>query len=165
MKITDDIKKSGAGDITPDTKVGNLLKNFPQLEEKLFELSPAFKKLRNPILRKTIGRVATLRQAAEVGNISLGMMINTLRKTAGLNEMTDITDSKSEDSDSIPEWVSSAGNIREFDARSIIEAGEHPLNSVIKEVHSLEKNEGFQAWSKIESAETAYTYFKKSVDK
>ncbi len=174
-------KKPGAGDITPDTKVGDLLKNFPQLEEKLFELTPAFKKLKNPFLRKTIGRVATLRQAAEVGGISLGIMINTLRKTAGLNELTDVEDESGEESLNLPDWVSEASNVREFDARSVIEAGEHPLNMVMKEVGTLKngevlklitpfvpvpliqiiKGEGFKSWSKVENQELAYTYFQK----
>jgi len=174
-------KKPGAGDITPDTKVGDLLKNFPQLEEKLYELAPAFKKLKNPFLRKTIGRVATIRQAAEVGDLSLGMMINTLRSAAGLSELTDMEDENGEKPLKLPDWVSMAKEVREFDARPIIEAGEHPLNMVREEVARLNtgevlklitpfvpapliqivRGEGYKAWSKIENHELAYTYFKK----
>lgn len=176
-----ELKKPGAADITPETKVGKLLNDFPELEEKLFELSPSFKKLRNPFLRKTIGRVATLRQAAEVGKISLGMMINTLRKTAGLSELTDIAEESSSDAGAAPAWVKSSVNIQEFDARPIIEAGEHPMNEVIQKVNELEpdellklitpfvpaplieivKGQGFQGWSEIIDDDTANTYFKK----
>jgi hypothetical protein len=45
--------------ITPQTKVGELLDAYPELESILFELSPAFAKLKNPILRKTVARIAT----------------------------------------------------------------------------------------------------------
>ena len=38
--------------ISPQTKVGELLDAYPELEKVLFELSPAFSKLKNPILRK-----------------------------------------------------------------------------------------------------------------
>ena len=48
--------------ISPKTKVGELLDNYPDLESVLMEMSPAFEKLRNPVLRKTVARVATLQQ-------------------------------------------------------------------------------------------------------
>ena len=37
--------------ITPETKVGEMLEAYPQLEEVLLEISPTFRKLRNPVLR------------------------------------------------------------------------------------------------------------------
>ena len=55
--------------ISPKTKVGELLDAYPQLESVLFDLSPAFAKLKNPILRKTVARIATLQQAAAVGGL------------------------------------------------------------------------------------------------
>ena len=48
--------------ISPETKIGSLLDRFPDLEKTLLEMAPEFKKLRNPILRKTIARVTSLRQ-------------------------------------------------------------------------------------------------------
>jgi hypothetical protein len=69
--------------ISPQTRVGELLDNYPELEQVLFELSPAFAKLRNPILRKTIARVATLQQAAMVGKLKVDDLVNRLRKEVG----------------------------------------------------------------------------------
>ena len=65
--------------ITPKTRVGELLDTYPELEPVLMELSPAFKKLQNPVLRKTVAKVATLQQAASLGNIPVTEVINTLR--------------------------------------------------------------------------------------
>ena len=42
--------------ITPDTRIGTLLEKFPELEETLIELAPSFDKLKNPFLRKTVGK-------------------------------------------------------------------------------------------------------------
>ena len=50
--------------ITPSTKVAALLDCYPQLEDVLIEIAPPFKKLKNPILRKSVAKVAPLRQAA-----------------------------------------------------------------------------------------------------
>lgn len=46
--------------IIPKTKLVGLLDAFPQLENVLQELSPSFAKLKNPILRKTVARLASL---------------------------------------------------------------------------------------------------------
>ena len=50
--------------IQSSTKVGQLLDAYPELEEVLIKMAPPFKKLKNPILRKSIAKVATLQQAA-----------------------------------------------------------------------------------------------------
>ena len=71
-----DIRKSVSCDITPETRVNDLLSNYPELESTLMRIAPVFKKLKNPILRKTIAKVTTLRHAAKIGNVSLADMIN-----------------------------------------------------------------------------------------
>ena len=55
--------------ITPKTKILDLLADYPELEEVLFDISPAFRQLKNPVLRRTVARVTTLQQAALVGGI------------------------------------------------------------------------------------------------
>jgi hypothetical protein len=51
--------------------------------------TPAFEKLRNPVLRRTVARITTLRQAASVGGVSLGEIIGRLRVSAG--QVADLT--------------------------------------------------------------------------
>jgi len=70
--------------IQPSTKVAQLLEAYPELEDILIDLAPPFKKLKNPILRKSVAKVATLRQAAIVGRLDLPSMINQLRQAVGL---------------------------------------------------------------------------------
>jgi len=48
--------------ITPETKLGELLERYPQLEQTLLDHSPAFAKLKNPLLRRTVAKVATLQR-------------------------------------------------------------------------------------------------------
>jgi hypothetical protein len=55
-------------------------------DNALLDMVPQFKQLRNPILRKTVGRVASLSQAAAIGKVSLAEMINVLRTEAGIEE-------------------------------------------------------------------------------
>jgi hypothetical protein len=66
--------------ITPKTKVLQLIEAYPQLEDVLIAYVPAFKKLKNPVLRKTVAKIATLQQAASIGNVQVSDLINHLRK-------------------------------------------------------------------------------------
>jgi hypothetical protein len=70
-------------EIHPSTKVAQLLDAYPELEDVLIRMAPPFKKLKNPILRKSVAKVATLKQAAIAGRLDLSFMINQLREAIG----------------------------------------------------------------------------------
>ena len=70
-------------DITPNVTVHNLLKVYPELEDVLIGIAPRFQKLKNPLLRMTVAKVATLKQAAFVGGVPLDDLINILRRAVG----------------------------------------------------------------------------------
>src|SRR5262249_47842830 len=70
--------KGYTGAILPETRIGDLIEKYPQLEDVLVGMAPAFRKLKNPILRHSIGKVASLRQAAAVGGIPVAALVNRL---------------------------------------------------------------------------------------
>jgi hypothetical protein len=117
--------------ITPKTRVGELLDAYPQLEPVLMELAPAFKKLRNPVLRKTVGKVATLQQAAAVGNIPLSEIINTLRAKVG-QEMFHDAGSGELVNTIQPDWYVPGKITVTFDASSMINRGENPMQEAFR---------------------------------
>jgi hypothetical protein len=122
--------------ITPDSKVGALLREFPQLEDILIQMSPAFGHLRNPILRKTVAKVATLRQVAKIGDVPLDQLVNTLRQAAGIDdEWTD--NGLAEGAADAPDWMQKTTVARSLDARPVIAGGGHPLEQVLKELKEL----------------------------
>ena len=126
--------------ITPDTKIYELLEAYPKLEAKLIETAPVFSKLKNPVLRKTITKVTSLKQAALVANISLNHLVNELRKEAGQFSQTFSSESEIQKKGSNrPQKIKQV-----YDASSDIEKGNHPLAFVMKEIQLLEKNEAFQ---------------------
>ena len=61
--------------ITPKTTVHTLLKEHPFLLDFLAGYHPEFKKLTNPVLRRTVGRMATLDAVAEQGNVPLNQLM------------------------------------------------------------------------------------------
>jgi len=58
-------------DLNAKTKIDDLLKEYPFLVDFLINRSPEFKNLKNSIMRKTIRKVATLKQVAAIGKIEL----------------------------------------------------------------------------------------------
>jgi hypothetical protein len=117
-----------------------VLEIFPQLEETLLSMSPAFARLQNPLLRRTVARLATLRQVAQIGNVPLADLINRLRSAIGQNE------SNFEDTMKIerPVWLD-VKNIQEsLDARPMLEAGEHPLGAVMSALQKLPNGKVFE---------------------
>lgn len=129
--------------ITPKTKVGELLDSYPELEPVLIKLAPAFKKLKNPILRKTVGKIATLQQAAAVGNISIEILVNTLRKEVGQDSISEAT-TEGNYLAKKPVWFDKSKITNSFDATTIINSGENPMPQVFSEIKKIDKGEIFE---------------------
>lgn len=121
--------------ITPKTKIHDLLEAYPQLEDVLVEYASAFKKLRNPILRKTIARITTLQQAAAVGEVKVEELINRLRKEVGQDAST--IESEIGYNFEKADWFNEQRIVREFDVRELLSAGEHPVGQVISDLKKL----------------------------
>lgn len=128
--------------ITPQTKVGELLDAYPELEDVLVAMAPAFAKLRNPVLRRTVARVATLEQAARVGGVGVKDLVTRLRREAALHtgdtrdepavDHTDVVDDAAR-----PAWIDHVVVAATIDADDLLAAGRHPLGQVMTAVQSL----------------------------
>jgi hypothetical protein len=131
--------------ITPRMKVFELLKHFPEVEEYLIQLVPAFSKLRNPLLRKTITRVTTLEQAAKVAEIDVEKLINSLRERVGQDKIEEILiSSKIDSNQENTTWFDPNRIVAGMDVREMIERGEHPISLVLEAVEKLNRNEIFE---------------------
>ena len=74
-------------EINPNTKLFDLLKQYPQLENKIVTIAPPFKNLKNPVLRKTVAKLATLEKVARIGNLDTVTFVNRLRHEVGQPEL------------------------------------------------------------------------------
>lgn len=125
--------------ITPDTKIAELLNNFPHLDKVLISLAPEFEKLNNPVLRRTIARVTSLKQAARVGNLELSQLINKLRSEVGQDDH--YLAGNKEATASGPEWLKKISPVTEYDATEDLKNGIHPVAKVTKEASALKADE------------------------
>ncbi len=122
--------------ITPKTKVLELIETYPELENILIEIAPAFKKLKNPVLRKTVARIATLQQAAAIGNVKVEDLINRLRKEVGQETLEDGNETRYNYKK--PEWFGENKISNSLNASEMLAAGEHPINQVMADLKKLE---------------------------
>jgi hypothetical protein len=74
-------------EITGKSKLLDVLSAYPQLEEQIISSAPPFKNLRNPVLRRTVGQLATIERVAQVGNLDVSQLVNSLRRAAGQQEI------------------------------------------------------------------------------
>ncbi|MFT4560064.1 MAG: DUF1858 domain-containing protein [Planctomycetales bacterium] len=70
-------------EILSSTKVSQLIDAYPELEDVLVAMAPPFKKLKNLILRRSVARIASLKQAAVTGGLDVRIMVNDLRHRVG----------------------------------------------------------------------------------
>lgn len=131
--------KTDKPEILPETKVGELLDNYPELEEKLIEIAPPFKKLQNKMLRRTVAKITTLKQAAKVGNVPLSELINKLRVEVGQIEI-EIDDEKSVAAPR-PDWAKQENIVKIYNAMFDLESGQQPITRVTKELKTLKEGE------------------------
>jgi len=130
-------------EIVPAIKISQLLDAYPQLEEQLIKLSPAFKKLQNPMLRKTVAKLATLAQAAKIGKVPIQEMVNILRAAVG-QEPIDVTVTEEITSEHAPPWFKTLKISGSLDGRPLLDAGEFPLNRVLEDLKKLADGEGYE---------------------
>jgi hypothetical protein len=174
------MREPGAACITPDSRIGELLEHWPELEDVLVELSPHFRALRNPVLRRTVAKVATLRQVSTVSGVPLGVLVERLRAGAGLPPIALSEESAGPPAER-PAWAVEAAVTRTLDARAAIEAGEHPMPQVMADLAKLgdaqvlqlvtpfvpaplldmARGKGFQSFSVAETPGLVRTFFRK----
>ncbi len=65
-------------DLSPKTKVNDLITRYPFLKDFLIALNPEFKMLDNPFMRKTIGRIASIGKAAMIGGMDVKKLLDDL---------------------------------------------------------------------------------------
>lgn len=127
--------------IDADSKVADVLDHYPELEEVLIDMAPPFRKLRNPLLRRSVARVASLKQAAAVGGMPVAELVNALRSAVGQTALD--VQSMAEDLDYFgerPEWFDPALVVRSVDERNV-GPETMPLKPVLQEARRLRPGE------------------------
>ncbi len=168
--------------IIPSTKVGALLDHYPEIEDVLIGIAPPFKKLKNPILRKSVAKVASLQQAAAVARIPVTELVNKLRAAVGQEPIAskDVGDTISY-FESQADWFDRTKIVASIDERESSDEDKMPLVTLLQKATILQQTEivelittflpapgidimkkkGFLVWSEQEEPDLIRTYFSK----
>jgi len=128
--------------ITGHSKLLEVLKEYPTLEEKIIDIAPPFKNLQNPVLRRTVGQLATLEKVAQIGKLDVIELVNTLRREIGQPEIqadAKIDISIPEKSASDPDWITGEPQYI-LNGTEMLQRGEVPLHHVSELLGTLSKD-------------------------
>ena len=124
-------------EITPETKIHALLESYPELESFLMKLNPKYKKLKNPVLRRTVARIATLAQVAKIGGYEPLGLVNLLREELGLEPLkASQSKTQNEPTQERPDWARKEPALT-LDGNALLDEEKNPLAEVRKALKKL----------------------------
>jgi hypothetical protein len=168
-------------EITPSVTVHKLLEVYPELEDVLIGIAPPFKKLKNPILRRSVAKVATLRHASTVGSVPLNHLVNVLREYVGQLPSEENYEDINYFTDK-PDWFEERKVALSIDEQNDSKNNEMTLGPILRGAKRLTKGEiielkssflpapgieimrskGYDSWSVKRDGEMISTYFLKN---
>jgi len=116
--------------VTAETKIADAIAADPALLERLVALHPTFKRLRNPLIRGTMGRLTTLGEAARVAGVPLGELL----AVAGAPPPGSVEQAPPADDNARPAWLETLDleGAERLDVRPALAQGEEPLGLILK---------------------------------
>lgn len=146
--------------VRPDQKIASVLKEHPELLDVLVAQSPAFNRLKNPVMRKTFARMVTVSQAAGVAGISATDLLRALNHALGvtfdpsepavpmatpvLGAMLGGAPAGPVGSDLPPAWLGQAAVTAELDARDMQQRGEDPFFVIQDTARTVQPGQAFR---------------------
>jgi hypothetical protein len=125
-------------------KISEVLKEHPELLDVLVGLTPAFSKLRNPVLRRVQTRLVTVQQAARIAGLEPGYLVRTLNQAVGITppDVDHVPETGTPDAGP-PPWVATAPVVRELDVREMLDKGQEPFRLITGTAREVGAGEAF----------------------
>ena len=127
-------------EITSQSKLYDVLTAHPELEAQIVKIAPPFQNLKNPVLRRTVGRIATLEKVAQIGGMDVNNLVNTLRRAVGQPELATaaaagpVVEIPRAAGD--PDWIAGEPQFT-IDGTELLQRGEVPLGRVNERLGEL----------------------------
>jgi hypothetical protein len=170
-------------EITPSLTVHALLETYPELEEVLIGIAPPFKKLKNPFLRTSVARVATIKHISSVGGVPLDELIDKLREAVGQPKSTDSFGDQDYFGEQ-PDWFSPDKISLSLDESKVEDKDTMTLVTILKNAKKVKegeiielatsflpapgidimKSKGYSVWTRKERDDLIKSYFLKNAD-
>lgn len=174
--------------INSQTKIAALLKHHPDALEAIVTLSPDFKKLRNPILRKIMAGRTSISMASKIGGCTPQDFFKVLEPYGfEFDSSTRVDEEPVPERVDLPDFINKleSAQVVSLDVRQMLAAGNDPLKLIqqtVKELQShqvlkiintfeptplikLLEKQGFQSCTDFVNQDLIETYFYKTDDK
>ena len=173
--------------INAQTKIATLLKHHPDALETIVKLSPDFKKLRNPIVRKLMAGRTSIAMASKIGGCQPEDFFKALIPLGFEIDAHSQPEEKPKINQPTPEYLKqvASNKIINFDVRAMLAAGDDPLKEIQQKIKQLQTDEvllivntfepvplikllekqGFETYVKQVDEQTIETYFYTSKNK
>jgi uncharacterized protein (DUF2249 family) len=110
----------------------DVLRRYPRLLDVLVGLSPAFNKLRNPLLRKVQTRLVTVAQAARIAGLEPAALVRSLNAAAGLRAAPESPPDSPAAAPAAPGALFEQAPVAvALDVRPMLARGEEPFHAVM----------------------------------
>lgn len=172
--------------INSQTKIAALIKHHPEALEAIITLSPDFKKLRNPILRKLMAGRTSIAMASKIGGCTPQDFFDKLKPYGFTSEnLPEAEEEVLTPKSPLPEFIKELqeAHIVPLDVRSMLAGGNDPLKliqqtvkelkegQVLKIINTFEptplikllEKQGFQSYTDIIENDHIETYFYKTM--
>lgn len=126
--------------INENTKISAILKAQPDAIEVIAGINKHFRKLKNPILRKTLAHRVTIKDAAKIGGVSVDVFLRKLQEIGFHIEHTKIQKHPTQNSNQM-ETLKDLKPTLTLDVRPNIEAGNDPFKQIMASVKDLKEGE------------------------
>lgn len=138
--------------INADTKIAALLKQNPEALEAIVSLSPDFKKLRNPILRKLMAGRTSIAMAAKIGGCQPEDFFNKLAPLGF--EVGAPAEKKQTIRKDFPSYLKGVKpeQIISLDVRSMLSEGKDPLQLILQAIKQLKEEQVLKIINSFEPA-------------
>jgi hypothetical protein len=131
--------------INQHTRIASLLRYNPEALEAIVSLSPGFKKLRNPILRKLMAGRTSIAMASKIGGCKPEDFFNVLQPIGFIPEDVSSEVKQAPVSD-MPDFLKkiTPENISTLDVRPLLKEGKDPLKVIRQSVNDLKQAQVFK---------------------
>ena len=123
-------------------KISEVLKAYPELLDVLVDLTPAFGKLRNPVLRRVQTRLVTVQQAAGIAGLDARELVRTLNQAVGITPPNVPAGQEAKQgTQERPSWVDTAPVVRDLDVREMLAHGQEPFRLITGTAREVRRGE------------------------
>lgn len=126
--------------ITADTKISDLIKANPASIDAIASINKHFKKLKNPILRRTLARRVTIKDAARIGGVDVDVFFEKLSAIGFKTQSTEKILKEEVKSPASTSFLTGKEPLTELDVRPIIEGGDDPFQLIMKTIKTIPNN-------------------------